>query len=418
MSEEPIVRFENVGKRFAFTKETPQSVLETVISFFSRSKQKSDRDLWALRHVSFEVMPGQGFGFVGRNGCGKSTLLKLITQILQPNEGRIVVHGRVGALLELGAGFHPDLTGRENIFLNAAVVGLSEAETKAQFDSIVAFSELGDFIEMPVKHYSSGMYMRLGFSVAIHIRPDILIVDEILAVGDQAFQTKCIDAIIDLKRKGTTIIVVSHNINMIRTLCSHLVWLEKGEVVAAGAADEIAPQYMEFSYAREGRQLKNVDFERGGDQTVEITAVRLLDGSGAEQPSFQTGDKLTIEIAYFAHSPVPNPEFGLAIHRQDGVHVNGPNTQLAGLDVGTIEGAGIIRYEIENLPLLPARYQITAAIHDSRFPHCYDMHLEAYSFRIAPGGTQELNGLVVLPAKWKHINEQSVIDQSRKIVTY
>ena len=402
MSEEPIVRFENVGKRFAFTKETPQSVLETFISFFSRSKQKSDRDLWALRDVSFEVMPGQGFGFIGRNGCGKSTLLKLITQILRPNEGRIVVHGRVGALLELGAGFHQDLTGRENIFLNAAVVGLSEAETKAKFESIVAFSELGDFIDMPVKHYSSGMYMRLGFSVAIHIRPDILIVDEILAVGDQAFQAKCIDAIIDLKRRGTTIIIVSHNINMIRTLCSHLVWLEKGKVVAAGPTDEIAPQYIEFSYAREGRQLKIVDFERRGDQTIELTAVRLLDSTGNAQQVFQTGDALTIEMAYFAHRPVPNPEFGLAIHRQDGVHVNGPNTQLAGLDVGTITGAGVIRYEIKSLALLPARYLITAAIHDSRFPHCYDLHKEAYMLRVVPGGTREINGLVEFSAIWSH----------------
>ncbi|KAA3663686.1 MAG: ABC transporter ATP-binding protein [Chloroflexi bacterium] len=401
MSEEPIVRFENVSKRFAFTKEDPQSVLETVISFFSRSKQKSDRDLWALRNVSFEVMPGQGFGFVGRNGCGKSTLLKLITQILRPNEGRIVVHGRVGALLELGAGFHPDLTGRENIFLNAAVVGLSQAETKAKFDSIVAFSELGDYINMPVKYYSSGMYMRLGFSVAIHIEPDILIVDEILAVGDQAFQAKCIDAIIDLKRQGTTIIIVSHNINMIQTLCTHLVWLEKGEVVAAGPVEAVVPKYVEFSYAREGLQLKNVDFERVGDQTVELTAVRLLDSTEAEQNVFKTGDALTVEMEYFAHKPIPNPEFGLAIHRQDGVHVNGPNTQLAGLDVGMIEGAGVIRYEIETLPLLPARYKITAAIHDSRFPHCYDLHNEAYSFRLVPGGTNELWGLVEMQAFWK-----------------
>lgn len=401
MSEEPIVRFENVSKRFAFTKEDPQSVLETVISFFSRSKQKSDRDLWALRNVSFEVMPGQGFGFVGRNGCGKSTLLKLITQILRPNEGRIVVHGRVGALLELGAGFHPDLTGRENIFLNAAVVGLSQAETKAKFDSIVAFSELGDYINMPVKYYSSGMYMRLGFSVAIHIEPDILIVDEILAVGDQAFQAKCIDAIIDLKRQGTTIIIVSHNINMIQTLCTHLVWLEKGEVVAAGPVEAVVPKYVEFSYAREGLQLKNVDFERVGDQTVELTAVRLLDSTEAEQNVFKTGDALTVEMEYFAHKPIPNPEFGLAIHRQDGVHVNGPNTQLAGLDVGMIEGAGVIRYEIETLPLLPARYKITAAIHDSRFPHCYDLHNEAYSFRLVPGGTNEIWGLVEMQAFWK-----------------
>ena len=401
MSAEPIVRFENVSKRFTFTKEKPQSILETVISFFSRPKKASDHNLWALQNVSFAVLPGQGIGFIGRNGSGKSTLLKLITRILRPNEGRIVVYGRVGALLELGAGFHQDLTGRENIFLNAAVVGLSEVETKAHFDDIVAFSELEEFIDMPVKHYSSGMYMRLGFSVAIHIRPDILIIDEILAVGDQAFQAKCIDAILDLKRKGTTIIIVSHNMDMMQKLCSHLVWLEKGQVRAVGTTDQIAAQYIEYSYEREGTQLKATDFDRLGDYAVEITAVRFLDAAGDESQTFQTGDAMTIEMTYFAHTPIPNPEFGLAIYRQDGVHVNGPNTRLAGLDMGIVEGKGVVCYEIKQLPLLPARYVVTTAVHDSRFPHCYDLHKEAYTFRIVPGGTNEVWGIVEMPAVWK-----------------
>lgn len=406
MSEKPIVRFENVSKRFAFKNERSQSILDTVTSFFSRPKNKSDRNLWALRDVSFEVMPGQGFGFIGRNGCGKSTLLKLITQILQPNEGRIVVNGRIGALLELGAGFHQDLTGRENIFLNAAVVGLSEAETNAQFDSIVAFSELEEFIDMPVKHYSSGMYMRLGFSVAIHIRPNILIVDEILAVGDQAFQAKCLDAILDLKKRGTTIIIVSHNMDMIQKLCSNLVWLEKGRVRAAGPTDEVAAQYVEYSYHRESMQLRGLGIERHGDYTIEITAVRFLNDAGDECPTFQTGDAMTIEIAYFAHKPIPNPEFGLGIYREDGVHVNGPNSRLAGIDMGLVEGNGVVHYQIEQLPLMPANYVVTTAIHDSRYPRCYDYHKDAYSFRIVPGGTNELLGIIKIPAIWKWQKKQ------------
>ncbi|MCP4428533.1 MAG: ABC transporter ATP-binding protein, partial [Chloroflexi bacterium] len=188
MNENPVIRLEKVSKRFVFTSETPQSILETAVSFFSRQRRaQRNRDLWAVRDVSFEVMPGQAVGIIGRNGSGKSTLLKLIARILRPNSGRMMINGRTSALLELGAGFHPDLTGRENIFLNAAVLGISKEDVAARYDDIVAFSELGDYINMPVKHYSSGMYMRLGFSVAIHVDPSILIVDEILAVGDQAF---------------------------------------------------------------------------------------------------------------------------------------------------------------------------------------------------------------------------------------
>ncbi|MCA9924212.1 MAG: ABC transporter ATP-binding protein [Anaerolineales bacterium] len=415
MNGMPIVRFENVSKRFYFSREKPQSVLESVISRFSRSQKRENQDLWALKQVSFDVMPGQGFGFIGRNGSGKSTILKLISQILRPNEGQIVIRGRVSALLELGAGFHPDLTGRENIFLNAAVLGLSEAETKARFDDIVAFSELGEFINMPVKHYSSGMYMRLGFSVAIHVRPDILIVDEILAVGDQAFQAKCIDAILEMKRQGVTIIIVSHNMNMMQTLCSHLVWIEKGAVRASGPTTEVAAKYVEYSYERESKALTVVDFERMGDQVVEITAVRFLDASGNEQQIYETGDKLTIEMAYIAHKPIPNPEFGLAIHRQDGVQVNGPNTQLAGVDLGVVEGQGIVRYVVDQLPLLPAKYVVTTAVHDGRFPHCYDYHKDAYSFRIVPGGTSELHGLVSLTAKWTHVSES--VDSRAAVVS-
>lgn len=400
MGDDPIIRFQNVSKRFSFTKEKPQSVLETVISAFSRNRAEA-KDLWAVNDVTFEVLPGQCFGIVGRNGSGKSTVLKLIARILRPTNGRIVVKGRVSALLELGAGFHPDLTGRENIYLNASLLGLDEAETNARFDDIVGFSELDDFIDMPVKHYSSGMYMRLGFSVAIHMQPDILIVDEILAVGDQAFQTKCLDAILKLRSNGTTIIMVSHNLNVMRTMCTHLLWMNKGKPMASGLVEDIAADYQAYSYAREETQFS--DSQAAPVQTatdVQITAVRFLNAQGEEQPTFQTGDALTIEMEYMAHKPVNNPEFGLAIYRQDGVHVNGPNTKLARVDLGILEGAGVVRYQIENLPLLPARYQLSTAVHDSQTHYCYDYHKEAYAFRVVSGGTTELDGLIALTATW------------------
>ena len=403
MSEQaPVVSFQNVSKKFRFSKETPQSILEIFISAFSRKskREKDEGDLWAVNDVSFDIYPGQAFGIVGRNGSGKSTILKLITRILRPTKGRIVVNGRMSALLELGAGFHQDLTGRENVYLNASLLGLTEEETSAKFDDILAFSELGEFIDMPVKHYSSGMYMRLGFSVAIHVEPDILIVDEILAVGDQPFQTKCIDAIMDMKRKGITIIFVSHDINLMKRLCTHILWVDKGVMQAIGPSDEVSMRYVEYSTMREGQQLLSTDFERFGTGEIEITKVRILNGDGTETANFVTGDSMSIEMEYIAHQTIPNPEFGLAIFRQDGVHINGPNTRLANVDLGDVQGSGIVRYEVEHLPLLPARYQLTVAVHDGRFPHCYDYHKEAYSFRINSGGTEETDGVVELRARW------------------
>ena len=406
MRDDSVVRFENVGKRFVFTSETPQSIVEAAASFFSRRRRaRRSRNLWAVRDVSFEVAPGQALGIIGRNGSGKSTLLKLIARILRPTAGRMMINGRTSALLELGAGFHQDLTGRENIFLNASILGLDKESVHARFDDIVSFSELGDFIDMPVKHYSSGMYMRLGFSVAIHVEPDILIVDEILAVGDQAFQTKCIDRVYEMKRQGTTIIMVSHNLSMMRKLCTDLIWLENGRMREAGRAEIVAGNYLAYSHEREGRQLANrtasLSINRKGSGEIEITAVRFLNAQGQEQNTFKTGESMTIAMDYVAHQPVTEPEFGLVIMRHDGVHVAGPNNLFGGLHTGIIEGSGTIRYCIDRLPLLPARYQISAAIHDSRTARAYDFHDQAYAFRIVPGGTEEVYGLIELPAKWE-----------------
>jgi lipopolysaccharide transport system ATP-binding protein len=404
MVEEPVIRFQNVSKRFVFASQKSQTILEAITSKFSRtSMPKPAHDLWALRDASFAVLPGQCVGLIGRNGSGKSTALKLVARILRPAAGEVMVRGRVSALLELGAGFHADLTGRENVFLNAAVLGLDEAEVAQRFDEIVAFAELAEFIDMPVKHYSSGMYMRLGFSVAIHVWPDILIVDEVLAVGDQAFQAKCIDRIYEMKQQGTTILIVSHNLDTMRKLCTHLVWLENGRIREMGMAEEVAEAYNEFMSGRADRQFlaQNGSKGRRGSREVEITAVRLLDEVGVEQSVFVTGRPLTIEMAYMAHEPIPDPEFGLAIYRQDGTHVNGPNTRIAGLQMGVVQGAGVVRYEIERLPLLPARYLVTTAVHDSRFAKAYDYHPAAYSFRVTTGSGGEVQGLVEMAAKWR-----------------
>lgn len=402
---QPIISFRDVNKRFTFSKEKPQSLLETIISIFSRRSRHPKQDLWAVRDLSFDVYPGQALGIIGRNGSGKSTILKLIARILRPTSGQVLVRGRISALLELGAGFHPDLTGRENISLNASVLGLTEEEVERSFDSIVEFSELGEFIDMPVKHYSSGMYMRLGFSVAIHVDPTVLIIDEILAVGDQAFQMKCIDRIHEMKRQGVTIIIISHNLNIIRRLCSHLIWLEHGEMKASGLSQEVASQYKESSNKSVGQQLalesQEGSFRRWGSQEIELTSVRILNAAGEEKSIFHTGDEMTIEMVYIAHQPIREPEFGLAIVRQDGLNISGPNTQMDGIETGLVEGPGIIRYRIEELPLLPARYQITAAIHDGRLMKAYDYHDHAYPFRVVAGDRPEADGILAMPASWE-----------------
>ena len=401
---QPAIRLQKVSKRFAFTPDTPQSVLESVISVVSRRRAKA-QDLWAVRDVTFDIEPGRCVGIIGRNGSGKSSLLKLIARIIQPTTGQIEVRGRVSALLELGAGFHQDLTGRENIYLNASVLGLNRQQTEGLFDEIVAFSELGRFIDMPVKHYSSGMYMRLGFSVAIHVRPDILIVDEILAVGDQTFQAKCMDRIMEMKRAGVTILFISHDLSTIGNLCSDVIWLDRGRVRQVGPAEQVLAQYRDHLFQRVGEQL-NIEndaggFRRWGTRQIEITGVRLLDDDGRESTIFHTGDSLRVEIAYAAHEPVTEPEFGLALYRHDGLHIAGPNTRVGGLEMGVVEGSGVVCYVIEQLPFLPGRYQISAAIHDSVRPHAYDFHEEAYAFRIVEGGTREREGLLALTAEWE-----------------
>ena len=401
---QPAIRLQKVSKRFAFTPDTPQSVLESLISVVSRRRTKS-QDLWAVRDVTFDIEPGRCVGIIGRNGSGKSSLLKLIARIIQPTAGQIEVRGRVSALLELGAGFHQDLTGRENIYLNASVLGLNREQTEGLFDEIVAFSELGRFIDMPVKHYSSGMYMRLGFSVAIHVRPDILIVDEILAVGDQTFQAKCMDRIMEMKRAGVTILFISHDLSTIGNLCSDVIWLDRGRVRQVGPAEQVLAQYRDHLFQRVGEQLNLENdaggFRRWGSRLIEITGVRLLDDDGRETTIFHTGDSLRVEIAYVAHEPVTEPEFGLALYRHDGLHIAGPNTRVGGLEMGVVEGSGVVCYVIDQLPFLPGRYQLSAAIHDSIRPHAYDFHEEAYAFRIVEGGTREKEGLLALAATWE-----------------
>lgn len=240
MEQQTAISAQHVGKRFKIYKDKPMTLKDRLLS----AVKKSYDEFWALRDISLEIKKGEAVGLIGQNGCGKSTLLKLFTRIIYPDEGAVTVNGKVSALLELGAGFHPDFTGRENIYTNAAIFGMKKSETDAMLEDIIAFSELGGFIDNPVRTYSSGMYMRLAFSVAVHVRPEILLIDEILAVGDSGFQKKCLDKIIGFREKGVTIVVVSHDLGTVGQICSRAVWIDGGTIRADGEPKAVAEAYL------------------------------------------------------------------------------------------------------------------------------------------------------------------------------
>jgi ABC-type polysaccharide/polyol phosphate transport system ATPase subunit len=368
--------------------------------------------LVALDDVSFDLDHGTTLGLVGPNGTGKSTVLKLAARILEPNAGRVMVDGRVAALLELGAGFHPDLTGRENLYLNGSLMGLSRREIGQRFQSIVDFAELERFVDMPVKHYSSGMYMRLAFSAAIHVDPDILLVDEVLAVGDQAFQNKCRERIAALRKAGLTIVLVSHDSTAIRELCDQALWLEDGVLRAQGAAETVVDAYYasivtkeEARYAAENRTdtpPPAATAERWGSGEVEITDVEFLGPDGAPRHILLTGEPATVRMHYFAHMPVDQPVFGLAIHRADGIHITGPNTLDAGFEIQRVAGAGSVDYHIERLPLLAGTYELSTACYDHTCSHAYDHQQRRFPFHVRAGAVRERLGLITLAATWTH----------------
>ncbi len=406
-------------KRFSLDRGRPRAFKEAFVGLFQRGERERET-LVALDDVSFDLAPGGALGLVGPNGTGKSTVLKLIARILEPTAGRVWVDGRVAALLELGAGFHPDLSGRENVYLNGSMMGFSQREMAARLDRIADFSELGRFIDAPVKHYSSGMYMRLGFDTAIRRGADVLLIDEVLAVGDQAFQAKCRDRIAELRKAGVGIVLVSHDNSAIRDLCTHALWLEAGRVQAYGEVDPVIEAYYASMVAREEARFAAEHGEaaqvapgpaavrdRWGSGEVEITEVETLAADGTPHHILSTGEPAIVRIHYLAHARIEQPVFGLAIHRNDGLHVSGPNTRDAGLAIAAIEGAGWVDYRIDRLALLPATYELSVSCYDHTCHHAYDYHHRRYPFRVRAGGVAEQYGLVYMPSRWSHVPDET-----------
>jgi ABC-type polysaccharide/polyol phosphate transport system ATPase subunit len=359
--------------------------------------------------MTFDVMEGECIGLVGNNGSGKSTLLKVASGIIRPSSGRVEIRGRLSALLELGAGFHPDLTGKENIWLNASILGLSNNDVNKIYNDIVEFSELGEFINMPVKHYSSGMYMRLGFSVAVHIEPDILLIDEILAVGDQSFQEKCIQRLHKLNNEGVTVIFVSHTLETVRALCTRIFWIADGQIVADGDTNLVLNRYIASHKKALTNETESTDRQgsRWGNGEVKITGVKLLDEYGEIQEEFEVGKAMIVELDYSSQKSVKRVEFGLSFFREDGTFAGSPEKQVAETESAVDVGSGTVRCHIQALPLQPAIYDITATIYEPDGQVAYDHFEQAKTFQVI-AETSSTENLPKLKANWELNNSESI----------
>ncbi len=403
---QPLVELRRVSRRFEKRTERHRSLQELFIRLFQRSSIQVD-EFWPLRDVSLSIHPGDSLGVIGPNGSGKSTLLKLITGILQPTEGELYVRGRLSSLLELGAGFQPDLTGRENIYLNGSIYGLSRAEMNRRLPDIIRYAELGEFIDTPVKHYSSGMYVRLGFAVAIHTQPDILLVDEVLAVGDVSFQHKCLNSIHTFRQNGGTLVLVSHDMTAIQSICNRAIWIEDGRIQAEGKPTDVVMAYLGSMASREeaARSLQESPgpgtSQRWGSGKIQITQVELCGGDGRPRSVFVTGEPLQIRLHYHSAELVKAPIFGVALHHENGVHIAGPNTRFSGVHIPQVEREGVITYRIPRLPLLEGTYAVSVAVVNETDTEIFDYHDRRYPFRVFPGRRRDGYGLISLEGAWE-----------------
>ena len=373
----PVVRVVDVGKKFRLNKN--KSLKERIVHA-GRNRDYTE-EFWALQDVTFDIEAGDTLGLIGPNGSGKSTLLKLIGGILTPTTGYVERRGRLAALLELGAGFHPDLTGRENVYLNASILGLSKKQTTAYFDAIVDFSEIGAFIDQQVKFYSSGMYVRLAFAVAVHVDPELLLVDEVLAVGDEPFQRKCLERIKQFQREGRTIVLVTHGLDQARQLCERVIMLDHGKVMIDGSPIEAIRAF------RDMHGIEAAARAAEGTGEVDIVKVQLTDRDGQPRDSFAPGDDLAVEVDVVANEPVEQWACGIALMNQVETLVFGTNSEIMGVSLGRLKDRARLRFVFENIPITEGQYFVTVAVHPPGAAYEYHRVERAANFRVlSPAG--------------------------------
>jgi ABC-type polysaccharide/polyol phosphate transport system ATPase subunit len=417
-----VVNVSKIYRRYARRKQFA-TLKSALLSGSLIGDLTADETFPALRGVSFSVPKGCTYGVIGRNGSGKSTLLKCVAGITKPTEGTITVDGRISALIELGAGFHPEISGRENIFINGIMLGLTKREVQRRFDEIVDFAEMQDFLDAPVKTYSSGMYMRLGFAVAIHVDPEVLLVDEVLAVGDQGFTLKCLDKFAEFRRRNKTILLVTHTLDLVEKFCDQALWLDKGKTRAEGDPKRVVAAYLIDVEKAENQELAKAEVERvaaaakpasrpapeaeleqaqpenpvdtgeaptdmfkasegrWGTREIEITKVSLIGPDGEVGHVFQRGEPLEVRMTVKAHQPLNDFVFGVGIFNGDGVCCYGTNTNLEDLQPSEVTGEGEVRFAIDSLKMVEGTYRLDLAVHKlDGYP--YDYHRLLYSFRV------------------------------------
>jgi lipopolysaccharide transport system ATP-binding protein len=407
-----VVRARKIGKRYArYNPSRPQTLKESLIRRFRDVRPREH--FWALRDVTFEVAGSEIVGVVGANGAGKSTLLRLIGGVGRPDTGRIDVEGRIAALLELGAGFHPELSGSENIFVSGVIGGLTRAEIRKRFDRIVEFAELAPFIESPLRTYSSGMQLRLAFSINIHTAPQVLLVDELLAVGDMAFQKKCLDMVQQIRADGCAIVFVSHDVHQVRELCDRVLWLRQGSIVMQGDPDSVVRQYQESMMAEttalapeqwddattSSGVLLRLNENRFGSMALEIEDVRFIGPGKKPISQLLAGDGLTVELCYKAHEQVGSPHFTVTLDTVDGAAVAEFSTANAPARIPMLEGQGKIALDIERLDLTAGDYYLEVGAYPADWSHTYDYHWRAHRLRVK--ASPRAKGLLSPPHRWR-----------------
>jgi len=435
--DENAVELKNIQKAFKkhHRKKHFLTLKSTLIKdLWSGRKKELDNRFWALKGVDFSVGRGETLGLIGSNGSGKSTMLKIIAGILQPTAGSVSVNGRLSALIELGAGFHPEISGRENIYINGIMLGLTKQQIHAKFNEIVEFAELREFIENPVRTYSSGMFMRLGFAVAVHVDPEILLIDEVLAVGDQSFIHKCLERIFDFKRRKKTIVVVSHDLGAIEKLCSRVIWLSQGVKKMDGSPREVIDGYLMAVAAQEekryrtehalvseslevhsqlettgaGNEVDSNDSKRRrwGDRSVLITSVKFMDSNQTQKHVFQTGEEVIIKIEYNAAKEVERPVFGVGFFLQDGTWCFGTNTMIERNKIKSVKGRGWVLVRFPSLNFIQNTYLVDVAVHaEDGTP--FDFHSRQY--RLAFRSEISDAGIFRPPHKWDFCSQLEIM---------
>ncbi|MDO8733407.1 MAG: ABC transporter ATP-binding protein [Actinomycetota bacterium] len=397
------VGIHGVGKRFMRSAERRNSIKERIV----RGRARRAEDFWAVRNLSLDIPKGSVYGLIGHNGSGKSTLLKMIGGIYRPTEGSITSQGRIASLIELGAGFHPEMTGRENIGLNGSILGLPRKEIAAVADEIIEFSGLREFIDDPVKHYSSGMYVRLGFAVAVHMKPDVLLVDEVLAVGDEEFQRKCFDHLYALRRAGKTIIVVSHGLGQMEALCDEVAWLERGTLQEVGEPTDVVASYLKKVNAEESARsplataLRPEDHVGGLKSALRVTSVQITNSEGIPLNHAETGTTFTFKVGLSMSEPVLGPNVRIALQHETGPLVAMISNHRLGFDFNYIDGEQVVEIDLLKNPLLPGRYRLHVDVFDHTGSKLLDSWNDAAEFPVRSASGEIGQGFVQLPAEYR-----------------